>query len=108
MARAWLVASFPSSQRRRGDSSLARGEVGDQDAGVHVRAVRATQLSSEKRGLSTDAGFGRRLGPQTFSRRWSVGQLCSPPVERDDPHREFGRASIERLSELGDSYEIVA
>ena len=57
---------------------------------------------------STDASSGRRLGPQIFSRRRSVRQLRSPPVERDDPHREFERASIERLSELGDSYEIVA
>lgn len=50
---------------------------------------------------------GGRLGPQIFSRRRSVRQLRSPPVERDDPHGEFERASIERLSELGDSYEIV-
>lgn len=49
-----------------------------------------------------------RLGPQIFSRRRSVRQLRIPPVERDDPHREFERASIERLSELGDSYEILA
>src|SRR4029077_2084910 len=48
----------------------------------------------------------RRLGPQIFSRRRSLRQLRSPPVERDDPHREFERASIERLSELGDGYEI--
>lgn len=49
-----------------------------------------------------------RLGPQIFSRRRPVRQLHSPPVERDDPHREFERASIERLSKLGDSYEIHA
>ena len=48
MARSWLVARFPSSQRRRDDSSLARGKVGDQVVGVYVREVRATQLSSEK------------------------------------------------------------
>jgi hypothetical protein len=51
---------------------------------------------------------GGRLGPRIFSRGRSVRQLRSPPVERDDPQREFERASIERLSELGDSYEIVA
>jgi hypothetical protein len=50
----------------------------------------------------------RPLGPQIFSRRWSVRQLRNPPVERDDPQREFERASIERLSQLGDRYEIVA
>jgi hypothetical protein len=47
-------------------------------------------------------------GPQVFSRRGSVRKLRLPPVERDDPHCEFERASIERLSELGDSYEVVA
>jgi hypothetical protein len=43
-----------------------------------------------------------------FNRRRSVRQLRGPPLERDDPHREFERASIERLRELRDSYEIVA
>jgi hypothetical protein len=51
---------------------------------------------------------GRRLCPVIFSRRRSVGQLRGPPFERDDPHRKFERASIERLRELRDSYEIVA
>ena len=48
MAHSWLVVPFPSSQRRRDDSSLARGRVGDPDVGVYVREVRATQLSSER------------------------------------------------------------
>jgi hypothetical protein len=51
---------------------------------------------------------GTRLGPHPFSGRRSVGQLRSPPVERDDPQCEFERVSIERLGELRDSYEIVA
>jgi hypothetical protein len=57
---------------------------------------------------NTDVSFGMRLGPQIFSRRRSVRQLRSPPVERDDPPRELERASIERLSELGDSHEILS
>jgi hypothetical protein len=43
-----------------------------------------------------------------FNRGRSVRELRGPPFERDDPHREFERASIERLGELRDSYEIVA
>ena len=89
------------------------------DQGPTSRLTGDRHLPNELRRLATwvprafyesecGPGFGRRLGPQIFSRRRSVRQLRSPPVERDDPQREFERASIERLSELGNSYEILA
>jgi hypothetical protein len=53
-------------------------------------------------------GLGKRLCPEIFSCRRSVRKLCGPPFEWDDPHREFERASIERLRELRDGYEVVA
>ena len=34
-------------------------------------------------------GLGGRLCRQIFRGRGSVGQLRFPPVDRDDPHREF-------------------
>jgi hypothetical protein len=43
-----------------------------------------------------------------LSRRRSVGQLRNPPIERDNPHREFEPALIKRLGGLGDRDEIVA
>ena len=43
-----------------------------------------------------------------FCRRGSIRQLRGPPFERDDPHRELERASIERLRELRDCDQVVA
>ena len=68
----------------------------------------AQRVSVASRESEYNATFARRLRRQIFSRRRSVRQLRSPPVERDDPEREFEGASIERLSELRDGYEIVA
>ena len=48
------------------------------------------------------------LCPEIFCRRRSIRQLRGPPFERDDPHRELERASIERLRELRDCDEVVA
>ena len=85
---------------------VAGHELTAADALVSGRKARRRRQRAHLRGGARTRAGGR-LGPQIFCRRRSVRQLRSPPVERDDPHREFERASIERLSELGDSYEIV-
>jgi hypothetical protein len=89
------------------DAGVKAGQERDSRGPLLVASLgqrRTTRVLRER----VRTSFGSRLGLQIFSRRRSVRQLRSPPVERDDPHREFERASIERLSELGDSYEIVA
>jgi hypothetical protein len=59
-------------------------------------------------GWSRSTARGSPMREAIFCRRRSVRQLRGPPFERDDPHREFERASIERLRKLRDSDEVVA
>src|SRR3954447_20611053 len=47
-------------------------------------------------------------GAILWAGRRAIGQLRSPPFDRDDPHREVERAPIERLRELGDGDQVVA
>jgi hypothetical protein len=96
-----LPGPHPASDTKIG--ALHATVAGPCSSPASVRGARRAYLRERVR-----PSFGGRLGPQIFSGGRSVRQLRSPPVERDDPQREFERASIERLGELGDSYEIVA
>jgi hypothetical protein len=96
-----LPGPHPASDTKIG--ALHATVAGPCSSPASVRGAQRAYYESEY-----GPNFGGRLGPQIFSGGRSVRQLRSPPVERDDPQREFERASIERLGELGDSYEIVA
>src|SRR5205823_12055212 len=62
--------------------------------------------------ISLQIGMAEFTNPTRWrrgsGRRRSVRQLRCPPFDRDDPHRELERDSIEGLGELGDGDEIVA
>jgi hypothetical protein len=65
------------------------------------------ELGTDKRAEKCPLGTRGSLSG-FFGCRRSVRQLRGPPFERDDPHRELERASIERLRQLRDSDKIVA
>ena len=95
--------------------ALVRGGAGETEIAEAVaRHLEASGLRVITVGLNpSDQEFPhddpwRRFPVARTSGRRSVRQLCGPPFERDDLHRQLERAPIERLRELRDSYKIVA